>query len=350
MTWRAIMTGWIVAAVLFTAVEAQIQAGDAGPEPGGKADSGSLVTCLAAAADVSPVYPTATFPAAVREVVAVFRLGEGERFEKLTGRWIAVDVGDVAPPNYEIASTDLPLLGRDRGSFRFSLPRDFPVGSYRIEVLADGRAWKTVEFRAVPNLPPVALQTPDELYPLAVGRSGRYTFVMEPGPGLKINLPGIAPDREGKLRAEVTMTAVGGDDTGTHLELRRNDRLVFQEWMRWSDEGLVATRRQPLDEAFDLDPPQPILRRPFGYQKWDYESKDKEIRAAFRMWGPIPVQGPRETTPGFVVLAEIPPDADGTEVTAERHFVAGLGMVREIDITARDGHRITRQEIVLKAH
>ena len=90
--------------------------------------------------------------------------------------------------------------------------------------------------------------------------------------------------------------------------------MVFQEWTRWSDEGLVATQRQTLDELVRLDPHNPFC-----------------------------------DAPGFVVLAEMPPDDDGTEATAERHFLPGVGMVREVAVTARGGHRITRQEMVRQA-
>lgn len=317
--------------------------------PPADADSGDgtarLVTCLAPAADVSPVYATTTFPADIRKIAAVFRLGEDEAIQTLTSRWIAVDVGDAAPPNFEIAKADLPLQGRDRGSFRLSLPQDFPVGTYRLEVLADGQPWQTVNFNIVAPVP-LELASAEELYPLTVGRIARYQFVMSPGPGLKLSLPGITPDRQGNLRADVTISIVGTDDHGTRFELRRNNELIFQEWKRWSDEGLVATRRQPLDQTVVLDPPQPLLRSQAGFQEWEYASNDQSIRAAFRMWGPVPVQGPNGTAPGFVTFSELPPDADGTEVTVERHFLPGLAMVRETAVTARDGHLITRQELV----
>mgnify|MGYP003449396423 CR=1 FL=1 len=63
-----------------------------------------LTLCLAAAADNSAVYPLKEVPATNRELVVVFKLRAGESFGKLEHVWTAVDVGDVAPANTEIAS------------------------------------------------------------------------------------------------------------------------------------------------------------------------------------------------------------------------------------------------------
>src|SRR5438132_1512806 len=71
----------------------------AAPETVAAQSGASLQTCLAAAADYSPVYPTVVFPLTSPELDAVFRLGQGEHYKRLSAKWIAVDVGSVAPPN-----------------------------------------------------------------------------------------------------------------------------------------------------------------------------------------------------------------------------------------------------------
>jgi len=65
------------------------------------------------------------------------------------------------------------------------------------------------------------------------------------------------------------------------------------------------------------------------------------------MWGPLPVKTPQGEQPGYVVLVQ---QAMGIgSMTAERHFVPGIGMVREIIITAMNGAMVSRQTMELKS-
>jgi hypothetical protein len=107
--------------------------------------AGELTLCREVR-DLTPVEPTTQFPGGTKQIYAVFRLDAEERFEKLTSTWIAVDVGDAAPPNYSIASADTALKGQKTGKLSYTQPNPMPDGKYRVELLADGKPWKTVEF------------------------------------------------------------------------------------------------------------------------------------------------------------------------------------------------------------
>lgn len=50
--------------------------------------------------------------------------------------------------------------------------------------------------------------------------------------GAKITLPGITPHAQGSYHANVTLTVTGTDAAGAHVEMRRNNELVFHEWWR----------------------------------------------------------------------------------------------------------------------
>src|SRR5438552_777167 len=64
---------------------------------------------------------------------------------RFTGTLIAANAAGVK--NYRVASTVIGAkTGMDLVDFKFSLPRPWPTGSYRIEIQADGRALRNVEF------------------------------------------------------------------------------------------------------------------------------------------------------------------------------------------------------------
>lgn len=116
------------------------------------ADEATLQICLAAHADYSPVYATRSIPTSAQEVTAVFRFSPGETHKKIIGKWIAVDVGTAAPPNHVMITKTLEGDAK-KGRLSIELPRALPVGKYRLEVEADGKAWKSAEFNVVPDLP-----------------------------------------------------------------------------------------------------------------------------------------------------------------------------------------------------
>src|SRR5207302_2400646 len=170
------------------------------------AENGSVQLCLAEAADYSPVYPTQVFPSNTREIAAVAHLGATDSYKVMTGTWIAVDVGKAAPPNTQVAKADITLDKMRKIAFRLTVMGAMPVGKYRLDVLADGKPWKSTVFTVVEVAKAPDVKKPEDLLPLRKGQVWTYAFVQEPGQGAKITLPGVTPDAEGKLRATVTMT------------------------------------------------------------------------------------------------------------------------------------------------
>ena len=183
-------------------------------------DDGYLQICIAAAADFTPIYPTVNVPGSFREVSAVFALPGGES-HNVSGTWYAVDVGNAAPANYRIDASSLD--NTSKGRLFVTLPRDFPVGKYRLDVEVDGKPWKSAAFNVVQGLPAPKVERPEDM-----------------GAGAKVNLPDIQPDAEGKYHATVMMSVAGGDASGKHVELRRNGKLVFEEWWRIDGSGLAS--------------------------------------------------------------------------------------------------------------
>lgn len=310
------------------------------------ADEAMLQICLAAHADYSPVYATRSIPASAQEVTAVFRFSPGETHKKIIGKWIAVDVGTAAPPNHVMITKTLEGDAK-KGRLSIELPRALPVGKYRLEVEADGKAWKSAEFNVVPDLPAPTLAGPEALLPLKQGQTWNSDFVQQAGSGAKINWPGVQPDAQGRYHANVSMTVAGSDAAGQHLELKRNGQLVFEEWWRLDQKGLSATKRKAGDEVSVLDPPQVLLPWPLKVPKtWSYSPRDGSYRQTYTLWGPVPIKTSGGDKPGYVVFVEQPFGA--MTLTVERHFLPGVGLVREIIITGLDHDMVSRQEMVLK--
>ena len=186
------------------------------------------------------------------------------------------------------------------------------------------------------------------MLPTEPGQTWTYDFVQQAGAGAKVNLPDIQPDAEGKYHATVMMSVAGGDASGKHVELRRNGKLVFEEWWRIDGSGLAATKRKQGDEQAVLDPPQPMWRWPLeSTQTWTYKPNDNSYEETFNVWGPIAVATPGGEKPGYIVLSD--ERSAATRVTAEREYVPGVGLAREVDIVALNNDMVSRQEISLRA-
>ncbi len=299
---------------------------------------------LAAAADFSAVYSNTVFRSPITELSASFRLADGEAFERLTARWIAVDVGAAGPPNFEIIASDLELKGMVSGRFRYEQPEPMPVGRYRIEVAADGEPWQSGEFEIAPAggapSPPAGL----DLVPLAPGQQWTYRFEQRAGEGARLDIPGVAADADGIYRATVKIRVVGTDADGAHLVTLRNDEPVFEEWWRLDEAGLWATRRKQGSDDNAIDPPQRLLAVPGTDRTWAYPPFEQR----FQMWGPLAMSGAWGKGDGYVVLLRQP--ADTPLATVERHFVPGIGMVHEVIVQALNGRMLSRQEMVLTGH
>src|SRR5207249_2192784 len=128
-------------------------------------------------------------------------------------------------------------------------------------------------------------------------------FVQEAGDDAKIILEDAAQTPDGKFHAEVTATIAGDEDKGTHVELRRNGKLVFNEWFTLDQHGLSSTQRKAGDsEPLGVDPPQVVWKLPLRIHTWDYHPKDKSYSQKYLMWGPVPVETPNGEAPGYIVL------------------------------------------------
>ena len=324
------------------------------------AENGSVQLCLTEAADYSPVYPTRVFPSNTREIAAVAHLGATDTYKVMTGTWIAVDVGKAAPPNTEVAKADITLDKMKKLAFRLSVMGSMPVGKYRLDVMADGKPWKSTEFTVVEVAKAPEMKKPEDLLPLRQGQMWTYAFVQQPGEGAKITLPGVTPDPEGKFRATVTMAVADKDAAGTRLDLKRNGALVFQEWWRLDENGLVSTQRKAVNPqvkdamedlvqnpVIKLDPPQQLLRWPLtAPQTWTYTPKDGAYSQTIRSWGPLPIKGPSGEAPGYLIFLQ-QKERLGT-LTAERHWIPGVGLVREIIISTVGDKLAGRTEMVLQ--
>ncbi len=313
----------------------------------GTAEDDLLVTCLAGAADHSPVFATKVFYPSSREIAAVVRLPQGTSFTEATHVWIAVNVGDVAPPNYEIARNRLAFAGQRAATLRYSQDVPLPVGSYRLEVLGDEKPWRSVSFdvAAAPSAPP--LISPKDLLPLATGVEWEYRF--EQCTKGRSTAPEGAGTEQKRVTARVRLAVADVSEGSAHIRLERDGALMAEEWWRVGPEGLSAVKRRSGTEMFALDPPQILLALPLANAyTWTYEAKDGSFAQRSRMWGPCPVHALGEEKPGYIVLTEqaIP----GGKSTAERLFLPGLGLVREVIVTAAAGDLVTRQEMTLEAH
>lgn len=299
---------------------------------------------LAAAADFSVVYPGTVFRSPVNELSASFRLAGGEAFEQLTARWIAVDVGDAAPLNFEIIASNLALKGMKSGRLRYEQPQPLPAGKYRIEVAADGAPWQSAEFEITP--PDAAPPPPGglDLVPLAPGRQWTYRLEQRAGEGARLDLPGVVADADGVFRATVELKVAGSNADGTHLITLRNGEPVFEEWWRLDESGLWSTRRRQDGDDIVIDPPQRLAAAPGKQHEWTYPPFEQ----GFRMWGPLPMSGAWGGGEGYIVLLRQP--ADAPLATVERHFVPGIGMVREVIVQALAGRMLSRQEMELTDH
>lgn len=307
-----------------------------------------LQTCLDAAADFSPVYPTSIFPAKTKEVTAVWQLGEGERYQELVGTFIAIDVGAAAPANYRILGARVTLGNSRAGRFRFEQPAPLPAGRYQLAVTADGKPWKSVDFDIEPTRPNPPVQRLEDVIPLSAGKVWRYDFTQAAGEGAHLSLPDVEPGPDGKLHATATYTVAGTDDAGTHIEMRRNANLVLEEWWRLGPTGLAVTQRRADGHLVPLEPPQLMLAWPPGTRTWDWPAKDAPEHEHFTMWGPLPIDSAAGKVPGYVVLTRTE-QPNSLVTTIERQFAPGIGMVREHTVVQVGPVTAVRQDVVLAA-
>jgi hypothetical protein len=300
-----------------------------------------LQTCLAAAPDCSPIYPSEVFPVAT-EVDAVFHDVKGQT---LKHEWFAVDTGGAIPPNTSLVSGTLDISNINSGFMRFSGSQK--PGKYRLDVSIDGAPWKSVSFTIAPPTTAPPLQSPKDLVPLTKGTTWRYDDVQQVFYGAKVTPPaGITPDADGSLRFHVTFAVVGSDDIGTKIKLRRNDQLAYTEWARLDNSGYTFLQRKAGDAVELYKPPMVVWPWPLSTTSWTYEADDHSIKQSNQMWGPLPVDGPNGTAAGYVIVANqvAPP----RQLTQEELFIPGVGLVKQISFTTVRNFLACREEMTLK--
>jgi hypothetical protein len=88
---------------------------------------------------------------------------------------------------------DLPE-GKRTGRFNLTPKEISPPGKYRLDVLADGKPWKSTEFTIL-AAGEIKLQNPEDLFPMVQGTVWVYDHVMAAGEGMKVSLPALHPDQ-----------------------------------------------------------------------------------------------------------------------------------------------------------
>jgi hypothetical protein len=306
----------------------------------------ALIPCLACTGDFQPIAPNVAAPAAGKELLVVFHLSPDEHFRKLVSRWVVDDVGPAAPPGHTIGQGELAVKDSTSGKFRYYQPKPLPVGRYHVDVLADGKPWKTAALTVV-AAPVLAVSAPAGLLPLTEGRTWTYDFVQEAGPGAKLSESEMKPDADGKLRATVVMTVGKPEANGTHVLFARNGKTVSEEWWRLEAKGLAASRRTVDGELLVLNPPQVLLAMPTaGFMDWSYRAADGTFTQHYREWC-LNVNGPPGVPSGLLVVTEQDLNP-GLKVVAERHWVPGRGLVREVITTSLAAHLLSRQTMLLR--
>jgi outer membrane usher protein FimD/PapC len=89
-----------------------------------------------------------TFPTDTPKLYALFKTKGLKDGDKLRGVWVAIDVGDAAPPNTKINEKTLDAEGdTDDGEFTLSKPtKGWPVGKYKLEIYVNDQLNTTIKF------------------------------------------------------------------------------------------------------------------------------------------------------------------------------------------------------------
>ena len=95
-----------------------------------------------------PVDPTTTFPTDQPVIHLVANVANAPEGTKVKSVWTAVDVGDVAPANTQIAETEVVLNSDGSAHFTLSIPDTgvWPVGKYKVDVYLNDKLDRTLEY------------------------------------------------------------------------------------------------------------------------------------------------------------------------------------------------------------
>ena len=95
-----------------------------------------------------PVDPTTTFPVDQPVIHLVAKVANAPEGTKVKAVWTAVDVGDVAPANTQIAETEVVLNSDGNAHFTLSIPDTgvWPVGKYKVDIYLNDKLDRTLEY------------------------------------------------------------------------------------------------------------------------------------------------------------------------------------------------------------
>jgi hypothetical protein len=307
----------------------------------------SLHVGLDSAADFTPIYETDELPGYIKEFVVSVDYAPAPP-KSIHAKVIAVDVGNAAPPNTVVNEVEHPLqTGESRSSLRWSLPREFPLGIYRVDVEADGKPWLSKTFKVVAAVQRPVVSKPAEMMPLAEGTSWTFDFVapQKPSPGVTASFPEIkGPDKDGMLRGTVVRKVGKADGAGAHLSMARNGAPIGDTWMLSNDQGQFITKREVEGQLLAFDPPQKIIPWPVSEpeQQWNWQQKGTALTQTFHLWGPVLVKGPNGMEPGYVIAQK--QGMGDVVVTVEYHVIPRMGIVSEKLIQANSGQTLIMNE------
>ena len=313
--------------------------------PAGSEEGAALVPCLSVAADGSPVWPTTVFPAGGKQMVAAFRLGEGEKAAKLSSRWVVVDVGTTAAAGTELGKAEVDLKGGRSGRFRYSQPAPLPPGKYRLEVQADGKPWKTAEVTVAADLALTGVSGPTDLMPLKAGQTWVYDSVIELGKGAAWP-EGLQPGPDGKVHKQLTVTIEAEEEAGWRSDVTMDGRLGARAWWKATPEGIVLTQRTEDAAVVKVDPPRLMVPMPKRLPVfWTWSAKEGPEKYECQMWGPVNIANPDGTTSTAYLVISDSPVEEGKETLAQV-FLPGFGLGGEVRWTADSSGNLLRRHTI----
>ena len=304
-----------------------------------------LTPCLSACADNSPGWPTTVFPSSGKRMTAVFRLGDGEKFAKMSARWVVVDVGEATSSGNELAKADLELKSSRTGRFKYSQEAPLQPGKYRLEVQADGKPWKSADLTVVADPSPIEVKSAADLLPLKEGQTWEYDSAIEVGKG--VSWPdGVSPGPDHKVHQRFAVTVGPKEEAGWRVDITVDGKLARQVWWQLTDAGLVLTQGKDGNKVSKVDPPQVQLPLPKQVPMfWTWQAKDGSEKRDCQMWGPLTVSPPgAKQVAGYLVITDSP--IEGGNKTMAQVFVPGQGLMAEVDVTADKAGNLLQRVLI----
>lgn len=128
--------------------EASYQVGSSTPVTAGedaRAPEGPTIT--KAQMQAGSGAPATQFAVDTPELLCAWEVEGVDAGAEIAGTWVAVDTGGVAAPNLKIDEAKLTLDGPSTGTFSLAKSmKEWPRGSYQVEISLDGKLVKTVPF------------------------------------------------------------------------------------------------------------------------------------------------------------------------------------------------------------